>query len=332
MLDVHSHYVAPELIETLAREGGRWGISVREEAEGRRRAVLGDLPASLTFLPLLSDVGTRAAWAQKAGVTRQVLAGWMDLAGYHLDPHAAGWLARVQNETLADLARREPERYIGAAMVPLQAPAAAAEELRRAVRDLGLQAVQIGTNVNGLGLDEPELDPFWVATQDLGTPVIVHPGDLGGPERLRRYFLHILVGNPSETTLAAGALLLGGVLERFPDLRVLLVHGGGFLPYQLGRLVKGFTAAPPGFRARATRPPDQFLSMLYFDTVVHDSRALRYLVDVVGVSQVVAGSDYPFPMQDSDPRARVAQLERLSSEEREAVLRGNAARWLGLVE
>jgi aminocarboxymuconate-semialdehyde decarboxylase len=330
MLDVHSHYVAPELIETLAREGARWGISVREEDEGRRRAVLGDLPTGLPFLPPFSSLELRAGALEKAGVRRQLVSGWMDLAGYHLDPKAGAWLARVQNETIADLAGREPERYIGAAMVPLQDPSLAAEELRCAVWNLGMRAVQIGTNVGGRGLDEPELDQFWVAAQELNAAVVVHPAELGGPERLRRYFLHILVGNPSETTLAAGALLLGGVLERFPRLRVLLVHGGGFLPYQLGRLRRGFQAAPPAYKARATRSPEQFISSLYFDTILHDPGALRYLIETVGVSQVVVGTDYPFPIQDADPQTLLAQVDNLTPEDRQAIQTRNAERLLGL--
>lgn len=329
--DAHAHFIPPELIEGIARDGGPHGLTVREEPDGRRRAVLAGRPAGLPFLPALSDVSARLAWAERTGVGRQLVAGWMDLAGYHLEVAAGRWLARLQNETLAAFVRVHPDRFFGAAMVPLQDPEGAADELRHAVGHLGLRAVQIGTNVNERGLDEPELDPFWRVVAELGVPVIVHPAELGGPDRLRRYFLHILVGNPSETTLAAGALLLGGVLERFPPLRVLLVHGGGFLPYQLGRMVRGFTAAPPHFRARATRPPDSFLPSLYFDTIVHDTRALRYLVDIVGASQVVLGSDCPFPLQDPDPCAALDALDDLPVTAREAIRSGNAERLLGLV-
>lgn len=328
--DFHAHYVAPELIEGLARDGRQHGLTVRDEAEGRRRAILGDRPAGLPFLPALSDLSGRLAWADRAGVGRQLVAGWMDLAGYHLDSAAGRWLARLQNETLAAFVRSHSDQFIGAAMVPLQDPSGAADELRYSVRELGLRAVQIGTSVTDRGLDEVELDPFWEAVEDVRVPVIIHPVELGGPDRLRRYFLHILVGNPSETTLAAGALLLGGVFERFPGLRVLLVHGGGFLPYQLGRLVRGFAAAPPAFRARATRPPDNFLSALYFDTIVHDARALRYLLEIVGASQVVIGSDYPFPLQDGAPCASLNALPDLSAADRESILSGNAERLLRL--
>ncbi len=328
VFDLHAHYVAPELIETLAREGGKHDLGVREEAEGRRRAVLAGVPTGLPLLPPLSNVPARLAWMDGADVARQLVAGWMDLAGYHLEPAAAQWLARLQNETTADLVRTHPDRFLGAAMVPLQDPALAADELRHAVRTLGLRAVQIGTNVNGLGLDEPELDPFWAAVSEADVPIVVHPAELGGPERQRRYFMHILVGNPSETTWAAGALLLGGVLERFPNLRVLLVHGGGFVPYQMGRLSRGFAAAPPNAKARATRPPESFANALYFDSILHDARALRYLVAVAGAGHVVAGSDYPFPMQDTQPRQTIEGLGATWSDTN-AMLFGNAERLLG---
>lgn len=326
--DFHAHYIAPDLIAALARDGGAHGITVRDEPDGKRRAVLGGKPAGLPFLPGLSDLSARLAWAEKAGISRQLVAGWMDLAGYHLDPAAGAWLTRVQNETLSAFIKSQGGRFVGAAMVPLQDPAAAAAELRHAVGALGLQAVQIGTNINDKGLDEAEFDPFWAAVEETGVPVIVHPAELGGADRLRRYFMHILVGNPSETTLAAGALLLGGVLERFPSMKVLLVHGGGFLPYQLGRMVRGFTAAPPHFKARATRPPTAFFGSLFFDTILHDTRALRYMIDIVGPSQVVLGSDFPFPLQDPAPLATLAAVDGLSEADRAAILSGNADRLL----
>lgn len=327
--DFHAHYIAPDLIDALARDGGPHGISVKDEADGRRRAVLAGKPAGLPFLPGLSDRSARLAWADKNGIARQLVAGWMDLAGYHLDASAGGWLTRVQNETLSDFVRSQGGRFVGAAMVPMQDPAAAAAELRHAVKSLGLAAVQIGTNIHDRGLDEPEFDVFWAAVEEVGVPVIVHPAELGGADRLRRYFMHILVGNPSETTLAAGALLLGGVLERFPSMKVLLVHGGGFLPYQLGRMVRGFTAAPPHFRAKATKPPTAFFPSLYFDTILHDTRALRYMLDIVGPSQVVLGSDFPFPLQDPSPVETLARVDGLSDADRAAILAGNAERLLG---
>ena len=303
VLDTHAHHVGAHAVERIKEEGAAHRVRlVTEEAAGKQitRVEVAGRRSGLPLIPQLSDVRGRLAWMAAAGVDAQLVAPWMDLAGYELDPDDGLWLARVQNDSAAEL-RATDERFLVAAAVPLQHPAYAAAELRRAVTQLGHVAVQIGARVNDLGLDDPSLQPFWDAVEELDVPVIVHPAELDVPERSRRLFLHILVGNPSETTFAVAALTLGGVLERHPGLRVLLVHGGGFVPYQIGRLERGFTAAPPQFRARGARSPRELVGRLFFDTVLHDEQALRHLVDFAGPARVVLGSDYPFPMREDRP-------------------------------
>ena len=163
----------------------------------------------------------------------------------------------------------------------------------------------------------------------LGVPVIVHPADLAVPPRHRRLFLHILAGNPSETTYAAAALLLGGVFDRFPKLRVLLVHGGGCVPYQFGRLARGRVASPPAARGAAKLDLDRYADNLYYDTILHDDAALRYLISRVSAHRVALGSDYPFPLRDADPVLTVQKQEMSEALER-AVCWGTGAELLGL--
>ncbi|MEW2547795.1 amidohydrolase family protein [Streptomyces sp. NPDC047002] len=309
VLDVHAHHVGEHAVERIREEGADHGVLlVAQEAGGRRvtRVEVGGRLSGLPLIPQLNDVAARLEWMAAAGVDVQLVAPWMDLAGYELPPDDGLWLARVQNDSAAALRAAHPDRFRAAAAVPLQAPDLAVTELRRAVKELGHEAVQIGARVGELGLDDPSLAPFWGAAEDLGVPVIVHPAELDVPERMRRLFLHILVGNPAETTFAAAALMLGGVLEDHPALRVLLVHGGGFVPYQIGRLDRGFTAAPPAARAKGALSPRQLAGRLYFDTVLHDDDALRHLLDFAGPGRVVLGSDYPFPMRVDQP---VAALE-----------------------
>ncbi|GHJ41711.1 amidohydrolase family protein [Streptomyces sp. TS71-3] len=320
VIDVHAHHVGTHAIERIRDEGADHQVRlVTREVAGKpvTRVEVAGRPSGLPLLPQLSDVAARLAWMDAAGVDVQLVAPWMDLAGYELPPDDGLWLARVQNDSAAALAAQD--RFLPAAAVPLQHPGYAVAELRRAVTELGHVAVQIGARVNDLGLDDPSLDPFWDAADELGVPVIVHPAELDVPERSRRLFLHILVGNPSETTFAAAALLLGGVLERRPGLRVLLVHGGGFVPYQIGRLERGFTAAPVQFRAKGGRSPRDLLGQLFFDTVLHDDDALRHLLDFAGAERVLLGSDYPFPMRTDRP---VEALDAVKPDgvEREAVL------------
>lgn len=315
-VDLHSHYVGLGVVARIREEGERRGVTVDGD-----RITVGARPTGLPLVPGLTSVDARRRWLAEAGVTRQLVAPWMDLAGYHLPADDGRWLAEIQNDALAALAAAD-DRFVAAAAVPLQDPHLAATELARAV-GLGHRAVQIGARVEEAGLDESTLDPFWAAAERLNTLVVIHPAELSVPDRHRRLFLHILTGNPAETTNAAAAIILGGVLDRFPGLRFLLVHGGGFLPYQLGRLDRGAVAAPPQTRSRATRPPREQLASFYFDTVLHDAGALRYLADVAGPHHVVLGSDYPFPMRDDRPTETVA-LAIGDPEARTAVLSGTA--------
>ncbi|MPZ84625.1 MAG: amidohydrolase family protein [Actinophytocola sp.] len=301
VIDLHAHHVGADAVARIDAEGAAHGVTV----VGKKIQV----GARLTGLPVvagLTDVDARLSWMDQAGVDVQLVAGWMDLAGYHLPPADGRWLARVQNEALAALVAAHPRRFAAAAAVPLQDPELAATELDRAVTELGHVAVQIGARVEHGGLDEPVLDPFWSAAEELGVPVVVHPAELDVPDRHRRLFLHILTGNPAETTNAAAALMLGGVLDRHPGLRFLLVHGGGFLPYQFGRIARGAVAAPEPVRSRSAHPPRDLLRHFHFDTVVHDPGALRYLEDFAS-GRVVLGSDYPFPMRDIDPVGSVGK-------------------------
>lgn len=328
-LDVHAHYVGQSVVDRIEAEGERHGVRLVTSDDGAKRIEVGGRVTGMPLIPALSDDRARLKWMDEARIDLQLLSGWMDLAGYHLPAEAGAWLARAQNDALAEIAKSRPDRYIAAAMVPLQSPEAAAAELTRAVRELGAKAVQIGARVEEEGLDTPSLDPFWAATQTLNVPVIVHPADLAVPARHRRLFLHILVGNPSETTYAAAALLLGGVFDRFPKLRVLLVHGGGCVPYQFGRIARGRAASPANLRGAAKLELDRYADNLYYDTVLHDDAALRYLVSRVGAHHVALGSDYPFPLRDDNPRAALERIE-LSGGHQRGITWRTGAQLLGL--
>ncbi len=328
-LDIHAHHVGQPVIDRIGSEGAQHDVRIITSEDGATRVKVGPRVTGMPLLPALVDDSARLKWMDEAKVDVQLLSGWMDLAGYHLPPEAGAWLARVQNDALAEIVARRPDRYAAAAMVPLQAPDAAATELRRAVRDLGHRAVQIGARVEEEGLDAPAFDAFWSEAESLNVPVIVHPADLAVPPRMRRLFLHILVGNPSETTFAAAALLLGGIFDRFPRLRVLLVHGGGCVPYQFGRIDRGRVTAPPNARGAAKLELGRYADNLYYDSVLHDDEALRYLITRTGADHVALGSDYPFPLRDVDP---VGTLDRqkLRAADQQAIRWDTGAALLGL--
>ena len=323
-IDVHAHCVPVGVIGTLLAEGGRYGIELAEE-DGRHAAVIGGRVRTRGILPSLSDLPRRLAAMDAARVDVQLLASWIDLTAYSLDEAAGVRYSRMFNEGLAATAAEAPERFRALATVPLQVPVRAAEELRHAVTALGHVGAEIATTVDGRELDDPDLDPFWAAAEELRAVVVVHPyASLAGRD-LKRYGLVNLIGNPAETTLALGHLVFGGVLERHPDLRLVLVHGGGFAPYQIGRWDRGFSTDARGAAQHLTTAPGEWLRRLYFDTVLHSASSIRHLVDVVGAEHVVMGSDYPFLMGEPEPVRSLDAVPGLSDGDRELILGGNLA-------
>lgn len=324
-IDVHAHCVPSEVLDTLAAEGGSFGIELQQR-DGRQYFLIAGEVTAGPLLPGLVDLPRRLAAMDAAGVQVQLLSSWIDLTAYALAARVGARYARMFNEALAGTAARHPDRFRAFCTVPLQSPAAAADELRYAVSELGMVGVEIATTVAGRELDDADLDPFWSAAEELGCLVLLHPCASLSGRGVNRYFLGNLVGNPAETTIAVAHLIFGGVLERHPGLRLCAVHGGGFAPYQVGRWDHAFHRNARGAAAHLTRPPSQWVSTLYHDTVLHSSRSLRLLIDLVGAEQVVMGSDYPFEMGDPDPVGTVARIPGLTSQQCAMVQSGNLTR------
>jgi aminocarboxymuconate-semialdehyde decarboxylase len=230
--------------------------------------------------------------------------------------------AMLQNEEIAAEIKRQPDRLLGLAGVPLQAPELAAGELARAMTELGLRGAMIGSHVNGRNLDDPALEPFWAAADALGAFIFVHPHAGAAPERLGSYYLKNLVGLPFETTVAGASLVFGGVLERHPRLKICLSHGGGFLPYQAGRFRHGHEVRPEP-KVNLKHPPQESIGRLFYDTILHAKHTLEFLVASVGAQHVLLGSDYPFDMGNLDCVARVEALD-LAAPDRDLILGGYA--------
>src|ERR1700730_14769040 len=246
---------------------------------------------------------------------------------YAQPPALAGVFARIQNEQLCKLVQARPDRFLAMATLPMQAPKQAADELRHATRVLGLRGAQIGSNVAGKNLHDPELEPVWATAAELDAFILVHPINVAGADRLSSYYLANLIGNPLDTTIAAACLVFSGVLERYPSLKICLAHGGGFLPYQAGRLVHGWQVRTEP-KKRLTKPPTDSLKRFYFDTIVHSKDALEFLVGSAGADRVLLGSDYPFDMGMSDAVLAVRAVP-IGPAEQNAILGETAHAMLG---
>jgi aminocarboxymuconate-semialdehyde decarboxylase len=240
-------------------------------------------------------------------------------------------VCRVLNDAAAALAERGGNRIRAMATVPMNDPAEAAKELRRAHSEVGLVGAEIGTSVGDVQLDDPSLDPFFAAAADVGTPLMIHPYlsmiSPPGPA-YQGYHLSNVVGNPLETFAAAARLIVGGVFDRYPGLTVMLVHGGGALPYQLGRLEHAYQVRDET-KERARRNPMSYLDNLLFDTVVFEARSLDFLLELAGPERVLFGTDLPFDMADLSA-ARIR--DRLEDDIAERVLEGNALDAFGIRE
>ncbi len=326
-IDVHAHMVALGGPET--QEKYRYIMPhLSHDAAGREIITVSGKPSYL--LPeYLYKPELRLQEMDRNRVDIQVLSMMAPLARYDLDPELGVGYSRIQNEAIAKVVKAHSDRFVGVATVPLQDPLEAANELERAMRELGMKGVEIATDVNGKNLDWPELWPFYARAEKLGAFLLVHPGVPPGAAQMKDYALFNLIGYPFVTTLAAASLIFGGVLEDFPRLKFCFAHGGGFLPYQRGRMEHGYRVKPE-CRRKIPRPPSEYFRLLYFDTVTHDLPALEYLVRTAGIDKVLMGSDYPFDVKDPDPVETVRLLESIPSEGKRKIWGENAAGLLGI--
>lgn len=326
-IDVHAHHVPLSALERVKQEGAAYGVEIANwGSEGPQLRFGQGSVAMRPIIKELRDLEDRKGRLKQNNLRLQVLSTWLDIVGYSLPAEEGARWSRLLNCCMAEELRgRSPDGHFAAiATVPLQSGERAAEELEFAVKECGLFGVTIGTHMNGKNLDDPSLRPFWRSAEKLKTPIIVHPFFPLGAERLGSYFLTHLVGLPAETTLAAVSLYCGGVVDQFPDLKIVLCHGGGFLPYQVGRLDRG-REIRDDIKKATRRMARDALAWFYYDTILFDSKILEFLISEVGAGHILLGSDCPFGVGDPHPTRIVAQA-RLSAEEREQILSGNAIR------
>lgn len=325
-IDIHAHIIVPEITRRAAPNES-WRPNVIWE-EGHQIVEFGERRVGSALREFV-DIEKILEEQDKAGVDVLVLTPWSSLFRYDADLDAAVQANRIQNDALARLAAEYGPRVAALGMVPLQNSDAAIAELKRAMNELGLLGVEIGTNVNGTHLGDPQFRPFWATAEELGAVVQIHPVPGIGGATKKEYYLWNAYANPAETALTAAHMIMSGLLEEHPDLKICLFHGGGHLPYQIGRLDRAYEMRPEA-RQRISAPPSTYFKKFSFDTVTHSGLALSYLVDLVGVEQVMMGSDYPFDMGYDRPAELVEQLPGLSQADKEAILGGNARRLMNL--
>jgi aminocarboxymuconate-semialdehyde decarboxylase len=316
-IDVHAHVLTEDMMRRLCAESAHIGPRLSEIDENGATLQV----AGITQRPFPRggwDIDLRIRDMDAHGIDMQVLSVLPQTFLYDQDASLAASFCAIQNEAIAAIVKNGPDRFLGLAGIPLQAPERAATELRRSMRELGLKGALIGSHVEGRNLDDPELEPVWATAAELGALVLIHPQKVAAAERLGSYYFTNLIGNPLETTIAAGSLVFGGVLERHPALKICLSHGGGYTPYQIGRFAHGWSVRPEAKRHLSVSP-EASIRRLLFDTILHADEPLKWLVETYSADHVMLGSDYPFDMGMFDCVTAVRRLE-VPEEARQTIL------------
>lgn len=285
--------------------------------------------AQMVWPRQLYDAESAIAEMDRRGLDMAVVSVSPNLFKYELEAKATAYIARMLNEAIGELVAKYSRRFRGLATVPLQDGHLAAKVLEASATEAGMVGVEIATHVKDTNLDAASLEPFFAAAAALKRFIFVHPASVLAPHRLSKYYLTNLLGNPTETAIAIASIIFSGLMDRHPELKICFAHGGGTLPYQIGRLDHGFRVREEC--RHLTDTPYNYMRRLYFDTLTHDTRALQYLLDCVGPDHVLLGTDHPFDMGQPDAIAELsAAFADTPDIVPEAILGGNAVRLLNL--
>ena len=323
-IDTHAHWYPADWLKLFERDGPSEGARLEHNAAGY--TIRTDRIVN-AFDEQFVDLGLRLEGMDRQRVDVHALSLTAPMV-YWASPVFGLALSQAYNDAASAAHRKYPERFVGLAMVPMQDTDLAVKELERAAKLPGMRGMYLATHVNGTELDDRRFWDVYAKAEELAWPIFLHPIDTIGRERTTRYYLKNLLGNPYDTGVAAASLIFGGVLDEFPKLEVNLPHAGGTFPWLIGRLDHG-TRVRPELR-HMKRLPSEYLRRFTYDTIGHNDEINYDLIRLVGADRVVLGSDYCFDMGLTDPLGDVERLDRLSAEERDAIIGGTATKLLRL--
>jgi aminocarboxymuconate-semialdehyde decarboxylase len=329
MLKIDSHtHILPRTMPNWAEKFGYGGFI---QLEVSRPGFANMMRDDVFFREIASncwDAEERIEEYGRAGVQVQVISTIPVMFSYWAKSEDAADLARFLNAHIAEIVRDHPKHYVGLCSVPMQDPDMAIEVLEEACNQ-GHRGVQIGSNVNGLNLGDSRFFSFYEACQRLNMSLFIHPWDMMGKSEMERYWLPWLVGMPAETSRAACSMIFSGVLDKFPALRILFSHAGGsFLP-TIGRIKHGHACRPDLVAVDNPTPPDHYLGKFWVDSITHDPRLLRYILEMQGPDRICMGTDYPFPLGDLEFGQFMEGMD-LNEAALKQLFAGSTLSWLGM--
>ncbi|HLG79834.1 MAG TPA: amidohydrolase family protein [Bradyrhizobium sp.] len=322
VIDMHTHALSRRVEPLIAGKADPMDNPYRRDMSPESRAT--DAEQGKLLPRLMLDVAVRREQMQRMRVDFQVIAPAPAQQNYWADEDLLLALSRVQNEDIAALVAEDPARFAGMGTLPMRFPARAVDEAIRGVETLGLRAFQIDTHVEARELSDPVFDPLYATLARLRAPLFIHPLGFSHGQRFGAFFMVNSLGQPVEEAIAMSHLIMGGVLDRHPELDVIIAHGGGFLPFYAGRMDHAWKVRPEVRRLTA-ETPSTYLNRMWFDTCVFSSDLIETLVATVGADRVMLGSDYPFDMGDPDPVGLV-EATSLSAVDKNKLMFSNASR------
>jgi aminocarboxymuconate-semialdehyde decarboxylase len=328
-IDLHSHVIPPSFVAAI--ENGPTRLKARIVESGSDRTVVHDQGYAYPLFPEFVSVDAKIAAMDRKGIDISVISPAPPTFTYWAERDLAVEVTHLVNDGVAEMVSARAERLRGMGILPMQYPDDAVAEFERIVGTHGFRAVEIGTSIEGVKLTDERFTPVLRRAAELGVFILAHPYYIGNKAGLEDYYLTNLIGNPLETTLMVADLMFSGTLDQFPNLKIGLAHGGGFVPYQIGRLVHGHKVRSETRAKTATSPLD-LLRRFYFDSVVFEPQALAHLARLVGAEKVFLGTDAPFDMGDEQPLKTLGDAPGLTSTERVQIAGQTALRLLGEAE
>ncbi len=327
-IDIHTH-ILPKSLPNLENKFGYSGWVTLEHHKSTSAKIIKDdecfrIVDCNCFNPMI-----RINECNDSNLDIQVLSTIPIMFNYWAKPEHTLYMSEILNDHISNVVQTYPERFIGLGTIPMQDSNLAIRELERCIDELKLKGIQIGTNINHKNLSDPQFFPIFEAAQDLGASIFVHPWDMIGNKQMTQYWLPWLVGMPAETSRAICSMIFGGVFERLPALRVAFAHGGGSFPATIGRIQHGYKVRPDLCAIDNKIDPIKYLGRFWVDSLVHDEKMLKYLIDILGNDKIALGTDYPFQLGELNP-GKLIESSDIEISVKEKLLYKNALDWLGL--